>query len=169
LYAVIQFQLFGSKPKGSFVTGSTANSSENATSISPLKKAYRDILQSGSGILFNVGLFIASLGALVIAIQIVIYGDGGILTTLLTTVAWPPLLHLSFLVLFNNWVPVAHLFSHPVYYLREDRLVTTEKNISYPKTGVEKDAASDRSFAGLCCSFLVPMSVVGLMIGALCL
>jgi hypothetical protein len=33
LYAIVRFHLFGSKPKGSFVTGSTANSSENTTSI----------------------------------------------------------------------------------------------------------------------------------------
>lgn len=169
MYAVIRFQLFGSKPKGSFVTGSTANSSENATSISPLKKAYRDIIQSGSGILFNIGLFIASLAAFVIAIQMAIYGDGDIVTRLLTTVAWPPLLHLFFLVIFNNWVPVAHLFNHPVYYSREDRLVTTENDISYPKTEVEKDAESGRSLAGCCCSVLVPVTLVGLLMGTLCL
>ncbi|KAJ5297849.1 hypothetical protein N7508_008098 [Penicillium antarcticum] len=169
LYAVIRFQLFGSKPKGSFVTGSTANSSENATSISALKKAYRDILQSSSGILFNVGLFFASVGAFVIAIQMAIYRHGDLVTRALTTVAWPPLLHLSFLVIFNNWVPVMHLFNHPEYYSREDRLVASEKNISYPKTGVEKDAASERSFAAICCSVLVPVTLVGLMMGVLSL
>ncbi|OQE06832.1 hypothetical protein PENVUL_c016G03681 [Penicillium vulpinum] len=163
LYAVLRFHLFGSKPKGSFVTGSTANSTENATSISSFQKAYRDTIQSGA--LLNVCLFIATVGAMLFAIWVAVTGEGSTILKLLTTIAWPPLLHLCLLATVNNWVPIAHLFSPPIYHSRDSRLLTTEKGISYPRGGVELELSSEMSLLGLCCCFVVPIVLLGVLLG----
>ncbi|KAJ5285972.1 CAZyme family GT2 [Penicillium chrysogenum] len=133
LYAIVRFHLFGSKPKGSFVTGSTANSSENTTSLSLFQKAYRYTLQSGA--LLNICLFIATVGAILSAVWAAI-SDGSTISKLLTTIAWPPLLHLCLLVIVNNWVPIAHLFNPPIYPSRDSRLRTTGEGVSYPRAEV---------------------------------
>ncbi|KAJ5957621.1 hypothetical protein N7501_011900, partial [Penicillium viridicatum] len=163
LYAIVRFHLLGSKPKGSFVTGSTANSSENTTSISSFQKAYRDTLQSGA--FLNIFLFIATEGAMLFAIWVAVSGDGPTIPKLLTTIAWPPLLHLYFLAIVNNWVPIAHLFNPPIYHSRVSRLLTTEKGISYPRAEVEEQLSSNKSFLGLCCSFVVPLVLLGALMG----
>ncbi|KAI2704689.1 CAZyme family GT2 [Penicillium roqueforti] len=165
LYAIARFHLFGSKPKGSFVTGSTANSSENATSISSFQKAYRDTLQSGA--LLNICLFIATVGAMLFAIWVAVTGDGTEIPKLLTTFAWPPLLHLCFLTIFHNWVPIAHLFNSPAYHPRDSRLLTTEKEISYPRAEIEEELSSETPLLGLCCSFIVPVVLLGALAGVL--
>ncbi|KAJ5383168.1 hypothetical protein N7517_001079 [Penicillium concentricum] len=165
LYAVVRFHLLGSKPKGSFVTGSTANSSENATSISSFQKAYRDTLQSGAWL--NVSLFIATLGAMTFAVWAAITADASTILQLLTAIAWPPLLHLFLLAIVNNWVPIAHIFNPPTYYSRESRLLTTEKGISYPRAEVEGELSAEKSFFGLCCSFMVPIVLSGAVLGVL--
>ena len=164
LYAVIRFHLFGSKPKGSFVTGSTANSSENATSISFSQKTYRDTL--GSGILLNLCLIIATFGAMLVAIQTTMSANGPVIPALLTTIAWPPFLHLFFLAVANNWVPVAHLFSPPAYHSRDSRLIATEKGVSYPSAEIEEQLTCGPSFFGLCCYFVVPITLFGVLVGA---
>ena len=133
LYAIVRFHLFGSKPKGSFVTGSTANSSENTTPISSFQKAYRYTLQSGA--LLNICLFIGTVGAILSAVWAAI-SDGSTISKLLTTIAWPPLLHLCLLVIVNNWVPLAHLFNPPTYPSRDSRLLTTGEGVSYPRAEV---------------------------------
>ncbi|KAJ6157183.1 CAZyme family GT2 [Penicillium chrysogenum] len=133
LYAIVRFHLFGSKPKGSFVTGSTANSSENTTSILSFPKTYRYTLQSGA--LFNICLFIGTVGAILSAVWAAI-SDGSTISKLLTTIAWPPLLHLCLLVIMNNWVPIAHLFNPPIYPSRDSRLRTTGEGVSYPRAEV---------------------------------
>lgn len=167
LYAIVRFHLFGSNPKGSFVTGSTANSSENATSISSFQKAYRDTIQSGA--LLNICLFIATVGAMLFAIRLAITGNQSTIPTILTTIAWPPLLHLCFLAIVNNWVPIAHLFNSPIYHSRDSRLLTTEKGISYPRREVEGELRLHKSFLGLCCSFLVPIVLLGALAGVVVL
>ncbi|KGO38651.1 hypothetical protein PEX1_086800 [Penicillium expansum] len=167
LYAIVRFHLLGSKPKGSFVTGSTANSSENAPSISSFQKAYRDTLQSGA--LLNIYLFISTVGAMLFAVWVAIPEDGLAIPKLLTTIAWPPLLHLCLLAIVNNWVPIAHLFNPPTYHSRESRLVTTDMGISYPRAEVEGELGSEKSFFGLCCSFLVPTILLGVLVGVLVL
>jgi hypothetical protein len=149
------------------VTGSTANARDNATSISVLQKAYRDTLQSG--ILLNVCLFIGTVGAVFLAIWVGIRDNNSLSSKLLTTIAWPPLLHLCFLAMYNNWVPIVHLFSPPVYHSRESRLVTTEKGKSYPNAEVDKDLNSEDSFLGLSCLFVVLVVLFGTLMGALTL
>ncbi|OQE37771.1 hypothetical protein PENCOP_c009G06872 [Penicillium coprophilum] len=166
LYAVVRFHLFGSKPKGSFVTGSTANSSENATSLSSFRKAYRDTL--GSGAWLSACLFVATLGAMLYAVWMAVTGNESTILILLTTIVWPPSLHLVLLALVNNWVPIAHLFHPPTYHSRESRLLTTE-GISYPRAEVEGELKSDKSFLGLCCSFMVPIALWGALVGVLIL
>ncbi|KAJ5186370.1 hypothetical protein N7449_011134 [Penicillium cf. viridicatum] len=163
LYAIVRFHLLGSKPKGSFVTGSTANSNENATSISSFEKAYRDTLQSGA--LLNICLFISTIGAMVFSAWVAVSGDGPAIPKLLTTIAWPPLLHLCFLAIVNNWVPIAHLFNSPIYHPRDTKLLTTEKGISYLRMEVEDELSSEKSFLGLCCSFVVPIVLLGALVG----
>lgn len=165
LHAVIRFHLFGSKPKGSFVTGSTANSNDNTTSISALQKACRDILHSG--VVANVCLFVATVGAMLLAIWVALSERGWMIPSLLTTIAWPPLLHLFLLSLVNNWVPIAHLLYSPVYHSRDSRLVTTEQEISYPIAEVEIELSTQDSFFGRCCFFVVPTVLVGTLVGAL--
>jgi hypothetical protein len=163
LYAIVRFHLLGSKPKGSFVTGSTANSNGNAASVSPFQKAYRDTLQSGA--LLNICLFILTIGAMVFATWVAISGDGPVIPKLLTTVAWPPLLHLCFLAIVNNWVPIAHLFNSPIYHPRDTRFTTTEKGISCLRTEVEDELSPEKSFLGLCCTFVVPIVLLGALVG----
>lgn len=167
LCAIIRFHLLGSKPKGSFVTGSTANSSESTTPISPFQEAYRDTLQSGAWL--NVFLFIATAGAMLFAVWVAVSGDGPTIPTLLTTIAWPPLLHLCFLAIVNNWVPIGHVFNPPIYHLRDTRLLTTKKGISYPRAEVEEQLGSGKSFLGLCCSFAVPIVLFGALMGVVIL
>jgi membrane-associated phospholipid phosphatase len=161
---VIRFHLLGSKPKGSFVTGSTANSSDNATSITLLQKAYRDTL--GSGILLNLSLFLVILGAMGFAIQTTMEASRPVIPTLFTTIAWPPFLHLFFMAVTNNWVPVAHIFSPPAYHVRDSRLIATEKGVSYPSADIMGELTCETSLLGLCCSFLVPIILVGVLVGA---
>ena len=98
-------------------------------------------------------------------IWVAVSGDGPKIPKLLTTIAWPPLLHLYFLAIVNNWVPIAHLFNSPIYHSRVSRLLTTEKGISYPRAEVEEQLSSDNSFLGLCCSFVVPLVLLGALMG----
>lgn len=164
LYAIVRFHLFGSKPKGSFVTGSTANSGENTTSISSFQRAYRDTLQSGA--FLNICLFIATVGAMLFAVWAAISGDGSTISNLLTTIAWPPLLHLCLLVIVNNWVPIAHLFNPPVYPSRDSRLLTTEEGVSYPQAEIEGEPSSGKSSLGLC--FVVSIVLLGACVCVCC-
>lgn len=83
------------------------------------------------------------------------------ISSLLTTIAWPPLLHLLLLATVNNWVPIAHMFSPPVYHSRESRLVAAEQGISYPTAEVEGDVSSKNSLLALCCSLAVCLILCG--------
>ncbi|CAG8886061.1 unnamed protein product [Penicillium egyptiacum] len=166
LYAIVRFHLFGSKPRGSFVTGSTANSRENTTSISSFQRACRDTLQSGA--LLNICLFIATVGAMLFAVWVAISRDGPtIIPKLLTTIAWPPLLHLCLLVIVNNWIPISHLFNPPIYPSRDSKLLGTEKGISYPRAEVEREISSEKALLGVCCSSVVPIVLLGAFVGAM--
>jgi hypothetical protein len=165
LYAVARFHLLGSKPKGSFVTGSTANSNENAASITFSQKAYRDIL--GSGILFNLCLLIAIIAGFVFSIHTNLSGSGPVAPKLVVTTAWPPFLHLIFLAVANNWVPVSHLLSPPLYQSRDAGMVATKKGISYPRVAIEGEVPCEQSLFGLCCSVMVPITLLGALVGAL--
>lgn len=56
--------------------------------------------------------------------------DPDAITIPLTAVAWPPLLHLCYLAVVNNWVPVAYLLRPPRYPDRRGTLNEEEHNIT---------------------------------------
>lgn len=118
LYAVIRFHFISSAPKGSFVTGSKENSWNRITKSSFCKMLYQDLWQNG---------ILQSICLLILTIATILFSTWTSLTTsdsesltirLFTTVAWPPLLHICYLTIANHWVPVAYLFSPPVYPVR---------------------------------------------------
>lgn len=163
LYAVIRFHLVGSQPKGSFVTGSTRNTTGHPSSISSSWKACMEVLENG--IWLNLCLLSANLGAIIIAIQMAVRTGGPLISTFSAMVAWPPLLYLFLLVVVNNWVPVGYLLSPPVYHSRASRLVNTEEGVSYPREGDEE--ISQLSCRGRLCAFGVPMVLMGVLVGSL--
>lgn len=134
IWAILRFYLFSSKPTGSFVTGSLENSWNRFSVVSFSTRLYRDLW--GNGVLYNVCWLIATAGALAYSIAMSIYSeDPHVVSTSLTAVAWPPLLHVCYLAVVNNWVPVAYLLRPPRY---PDR--------SSPSNDEEQDIAVKQSF-----------------------
>ncbi|KAJ5908128.1 glycosyl transferase [Penicillium taxi] len=126
IFSILRFYLFSSKPRGSFVTGSTANSWNRIAAVSSYMRIYRDLWQNG--IFYNLLLLLVTLGAFLYSTAVGIFTNDEIFTTrLLTTLVWPPLLHICYLALANNWVPVAYLLDPPHYPERK-----TESIISQP-------------------------------------
>ncbi|KAE8148740.1 nucleotide-diphospho-sugar transferase [Aspergillus avenaceus] len=132
LYAVLRFHLVSSSPKGSFVTGSNDNSWNHITKSSVYKVLYNDLWRNGIlGCIFFLALTVGAM--LSTTWGILTTADRGTLAArLLTTVAWPPLLHVWYLTITNFWVPVAYLLSPPHYPDRESRMVGTDRGISFP-------------------------------------
>lgn len=92
-------------------------------------KLYRDLWENG--ILYNVCLLVATLGALAFSIATTISsGDSHVVSNSLTAVAWPPLLHVCYLAVVNNWVPVAYLLRPPRYPDRRSLSVVGEDDVS---------------------------------------
>ncbi|KAJ5765269.1 hypothetical protein N7520_004828 [Penicillium odoratum] len=114
IYSILRFYLLTSKPKGSFVTGSTANSWNRLTgsSMSSYIRLYRDLWENR--LFCNVIVLIATLGAMFYTTAVVLSGNQSLIK-LLTSIAWPPLLHVCYLSIVNNWVPVAYLLDPPNY------------------------------------------------------
>lgn len=143
IYSILRFYLLTSKPKGSFVTGSTANSWNRLTAMSSYMRLYKDLWQNG--LFCNVVMLITTLGAIFYSTAVALSPDDQDLTTkLLTSIAWPPLLHICYLTIANNWVPVAYLLDPPIYpdwnsqYIRNEALQATtspEKWCSMGKAG----------------------------------
>lgn len=143
IYSILRFYLLTSKPKGSFVTGSTANSWNRLTAMSSYMRLYKDLWQNG--LFCNVVMLITTLGAIFYSTAVALSPDDQDLTTkLLTSIAWPPLLHICYLTIANNWVPVAYLLDPPIYpdwnsqYIRNEALQATtspEKWYSMGKAG----------------------------------
>ncbi|KAJ6022004.1 nucleotide-diphospho-sugar transferase [Penicillium herquei] len=127
IYAVLRFYLFSSKPKGSFVTGSTANSWNRSTMMSSYMKIYTDLWQNG--IFCNVVTLALTLGA-------VFYSSATIMspnepcwaTEVFTSFAWPPLLNMCYLSIVNNWVPITYLLNPPVYPSRKSQAPQSDSN-----------------------------------------
>ncbi|KAJ5947460.1 nucleotide-diphospho-sugar transferase [Penicillium verhagenii] len=114
IYSILRFYLLSSKPKGSFVTGSTANSWNRLTAMSAYMRIYKDLWQNG--IFCNVIVLITTLGAIFYSTAVALSpSDHDLTTKLFTSIAWPPLLHVCYLTLANNWVPVAYLLDPPKY------------------------------------------------------
>lgn len=114
IWAILRFYLFSRKPAGSFVTGSLENSWNRFSVVSFTTRLYRDLCQSG--VLYNVCWLIATIGALAYSIAMAMCSeDPRAVSTSLTAVAWPPLLHVTYLAIANNWVPVAYFLRPPRY------------------------------------------------------
>lgn len=118
-----------------------------------------------SGVWLNICLLVASLGGMILAIQMVVRADGPLISTVSSLAAWPPLLYLFLLAVANNWVPVGYTFSPPVYHSRTSRLMTTEKGMSYPREGNEE--ICEPSLMGRLCTFGVPIVLIGVLVGSL--
>lgn len=125
IYSILRFYLLTSKPKGSFVTGSTANSWNRLTAMSSYMRLYKDLWQNG--LFCNVIMLITTLGAFFYSTAVVLSpNDQDLTTKLLTSVAWPPLLHVCYLTIANNWVPVAYLLDPPNYPDRDSQHIENE-------------------------------------------
>ncbi|KAJ5619503.1 hypothetical protein N7510_003487 [Penicillium lagena] len=112
IFSILKFYLLTSKPKGSFVTGSTANSWNRNSSTPLYMKLHRDLWQNC--IWINVLTVFAILGALFYSTTAVVSAsNAGLACPLLTTVTWPPLLQLCYLAVSSNWVPMAYLLNPP--------------------------------------------------------
>lgn len=82
--------------------------------MSFVTKLRRDLWDNG--VFYNVLLLLATLGAIFYSISTVIFTRrDSLVEDLLTTVAWPPLLHACYLTLKSHWVPVSYLLSPPQY------------------------------------------------------
>ncbi|KAJ5127200.1 nucleotide-diphospho-sugar transferase [Penicillium atrosanguineum] len=126
IWGVMRFYLLSSKPKGSFVTGSSANSWNRITTMSFVTKLRRDLWDNG--VFYNVVLLLATLGATVYSISTAIFTRrDSLVEYLLTTVAWPPLLHACYLSLKSHWVPVSYLLNPPQYPDRKSQTCRFEK------------------------------------------
>lgn len=134
IYSILRFYLLTSKPKGSFVTGSTANSWNRLTAMSSYMRLYKDLWQNG--LFCNVIMLITTLGAFFYSTAVLLSPtDQDLVTKLLTSVAWPPLLHVCYLTIANNWVPVAYLLDPPAYPDRNSQSTEDET----PKATVSLD------------------------------
>ncbi|KAJ5682237.1 hypothetical protein N7462_005402 [Penicillium macrosclerotiorum] len=139
IYGILRFYLGSGKPKGSgsFITGSTANSWNHAATLSRWTRLYHDLLDNG--IFYNSFLLVVTIGTLLysVASAIVARENEGMATQVLTTIAFPPLLHISWLSLSNNYVPVAYIFNPPRY---PDRRLTAvnDNTMDLPGTKIEK-------------------------------
>lgn len=77
-------------------------------------RLYRDLWENS--VLYNICWLVVTLGALAYSIGMAISSeDPNVVSTSLTAVAWPPLLHVCYLAVVNNWVPVSYLLRPPRY------------------------------------------------------
>ncbi|OOQ84387.1 cellulose synthase [Penicillium brasilianum] len=122
ILAILRFYLVSAKPKGSsFVTGSVLNS-WNQHALSACRRMYLDLWKNG--VFYNLSLLLATVWAAYLAITSLMAGQECTITSLLTSVAFPPLLHICYLTLTVNWVPVAYILNPPHYPNRSSQSKT---------------------------------------------
>ena len=110
-YLVVIFKYFFDKPRssGSAVTGSTLNPWNHSDTGDRFAGLKRDLWDAG--VLVNILTFFAVCSAMLYA---TIYNEeryGSILVGL----AWPPILHMCYLIISSNWIPIACTFSPPAW------------------------------------------------------
>ncbi|KAJ6120513.1 nucleotide-diphospho-sugar transferase [Penicillium sp. IBT 18751x] len=126
IWGVIRFYLLSSKPKGSFVTGSSVNSWNRITTMSLVTKLRRDLWDNG--VFYNVIILLATLWAIFHSLSTAMFiHHDSLVGYLLTPVAWPPLLHACYLSLKSHWVPVSYILNPPHYPDRKSRTHRPEK------------------------------------------
>lgn len=108
------------------MTGSSANSWNRITTMSFVTKLRRDLWDNG--VFYNVIILLATLWATLYSISTAIFTRrDGLVEYLLTTVAWPPLLHACYLSLKSHWVPVSYLLNPPQYPDHKSQTRKSEK------------------------------------------
>jgi hypothetical protein len=178
LFAIFKFYCFTSKPKGSFVTGSSANSWNKST----VPTLYTKILQTlGSGAMLGVLLFLVTGSSLSYSIwraigQIMELGttmdDENAFIRLLTTVAWPPLLHLCYLSITNLSVPVMCLLRPPQYPERATQLEEVKGDVHQrgvsrlPRREVQAEISYKKHPLPAVPLILVPAVLVAITVGS---
>lgn len=144
MFAIIRFHCFSSKPKGSFVTGSSANSWNRFTELPIYKKVRKDLLDNG--LVYSLFLYLATLGTFLLSFYAAVrskYAAGAttapkrLIMELLTTVAWPPMLHIGYLTISNLWVPVGYLLRCPEYSERRSMMAVNDRGIFFPQADVQ--------------------------------
>ncbi|PYI09271.1 glycosyl transferase [Aspergillus sclerotiicarbonarius CBS 121057] len=137
LHAILRFHLLSSRPKGSFVTGSSANSWNRTATPSFLQKFHHNLWHNG--IAYSIILLLATLGSMLLAIRAAIATpDSDRLLRLLTSVAWPPMLHICYLSLLSYWAPVSYLLNPPRYRERKDGLTWSRSGVAIPIAEVQQ-------------------------------
>jgi hypothetical protein len=126
------------------VTGSVLNS-WNRHALSAYKKLYLDLWKNG--VFYNIILLVAIFWAVCNAITSVVAGEeGSTFSSLMTSIAFPPLLHACYLTLMINWVPVAYILKPPHYPNRPSQPTENgEKPTS--RLQAKSDAALDFKWA----------------------
>ncbi|KAF7714100.1 Cellulose synthase (UDP-forming) [Penicillium ucsense] len=143
ILAVLKFYLVSAKPKGSsFVTGSVLNS-WNRRASSAWKKMQVDLWKNG--VWYNICLLSVTIWTVLTAIRPILSGIGDISPMkLLTSIAFPPLLHVCYLTLAVNWVPVAYVFNPPRYPVDEAAVSEkSEKAAPHPHEAAKDEISSD--------------------------
>ncbi|PWY79176.1 glycosyl transferase [Aspergillus heteromorphus CBS 117.55] len=137
LHAVLRFHLFASRPKGSFVTGSSANAWNRSSAPSALQQLCHNLWHNG--IAYSVLLLLATLGAVAFSIWSTLTAtDSDPLLRLLTTVAWPPMLHILYLAVISYWAPVSYLLNPPRYPDRKAGLALSPSGVAFPTREIQE-------------------------------
>ncbi|RAK87175.1 glycosyl transferase [Aspergillus costaricaensis CBS 115574] len=170
IHAVARFHLLASRPKGSFVTGSSANSWNRSATPTSLQKLYHNLWHNG--IAYSVVILLATIASIVYSIYSAITStDVGLLSRLLTTIAWPPMLHICYLSIASYWAPVSYLLSPPRYPERKAGLALSETGVVLPSAEVQQAAMvrgeAPVGFYRQC--VLVVLVLGGLLLGGLAL
>ncbi|KAL2852045.1 nucleotide-diphospho-sugar transferase [Aspergillus pseudoustus] len=172
LFAIFKFSCFTSKPKGSFVTGSSANAWNCSVTPSLSSKFIQTI---SGGAMFGVVLFSLTVGSILFSIwrtlssTIGVDGDrtSDFVRRLLTTIAWPPLLHLCYLSIVNLSVPVTCLLRPPRYPPRAAQLEENSKRgVRLPRVDVQKEISYQRAPLPAVSLVLLPAVLIAALVGA---
>lgn len=108
------------------------------------KKLRKDLVDNG--LLYSLLLFFAIISTFLLSFYGVLssdYAAGGatapqpLLVKLLTTIAWPPMLHVAYLVLSNLWIPVAYLLQNPEHPERRSRMTAHTNGSFLPQEDVQ--------------------------------
>lgn len=99
-----------------------------------------------NGLVYSLFLYVATLGTFLLAFYAAVssnYAPGAtpthnrLITELLTTVAWPPMLHIGYLTVSNLWVPVGYLLRRPEYPERRSMMAVSDRGIFFPQADVQ--------------------------------
>ncbi|KAJ5975968.1 nucleotide-diphospho-sugar transferase [Penicillium waksmanii] len=116
VHAILRFYFVSKKPKGSFITGSSENSFNHKTELSLCMRLYRDLW--GNGIFYSVILLTVILSSIIYSSISATGKAEDFFMHTITTIAWPQLAHMCFLVLKNLSVPMIYLLDPPKYTAR---------------------------------------------------